>query len=51
MAKRRKLNSKNPKYNQTETEDTTVEKRFIREVNGVKVYAIFSKNIEDKEKK
>ena len=38
--KRRKLNSKNPKYQKQK--DVKVDKRFISEVNGVKIYTIHS---------
>jgi hypothetical protein len=38
--KKRKLNSKNPKYKKQE--DVKVDKRFVSEVNGVKIYTIHS---------
>jgi hypothetical protein len=41
MPKKRKLNSKNPKYYKIEQED--VDKRLINNVKGVKIYAIFKK--------
>ena len=40
--KKRKLNSKNPKYHKQNKEDIKVDKRFIQEVKGVKVYTIHS---------
>ena len=47
MSKKRKLNSKNPKYKtQAEVKATTKEvdkKVFISEFNGAKVYAVFYK--------
>ena len=42
MPKKRKLNSKNPKYKTKVTIDDKVLRKFIKEVNGVKVYAIYS---------
>ena len=41
MAKKRKLNSTNPKYMKVE-EAKPVEKVLIRTVRGVKVYAVFN---------
>ena len=41
MAKKRKLNSKNPKYMDKVVEPKTT-KNFIREVNGIRIYAIFN---------
>tara|TARA_R100000655_G_scaffold91646_1_gene132474 strand:- start:651 stop:782 length:132 start_codon:yes stop_codon:yes gene_type:complete len=38
MAKKRKLNSKNPKYNKELKETQWRKKILIREVKGVKVY-------------
>tara|TARA_R100000655_G_scaffold21354_1_gene43836 strand:- start:580 stop:723 length:144 start_codon:yes stop_codon:yes gene_type:complete len=47
MSKKRKLNSKNPKYRtQAEVKATTKEvakKIFVAESNGAKVYAVFYK--------
>ena len=40
--KKRKLNSKNPKYQKSNKEDIKVDKRFVSEVNGVKIYTIYS---------
>jgi hypothetical protein len=40
--KKRKLNSKNPKYQKKNKDDIKVDKRFVQEVNGVKVYTIHS---------
>ena len=40
--KKRKLNSKNPKYQKPNKEDIKVDKRFVQEVKGVKVYTIHS---------
>lgn len=39
--KRRKLNSKNPRYLKIEKED--VDRKLIKEVKGAKIYAIFKK--------
>ena len=39
--KKRKLNSKNPKYYKQKN-DIKVDKRFVQEVKGVKVYTIHS---------
>jgi hypothetical protein len=38
--KKRKLNSKNPKYQKKNTNDNKVRKEFISEVKGVKVYKV-----------
>tara|TARA_R110000751_G_scaffold173497_1_gene279970 strand:+ start:428 stop:559 length:132 start_codon:yes stop_codon:yes gene_type:complete len=38
MAKKRKLNSKNPKYNKDFKEKEWSKRILIREVKGVKVY-------------
>ena len=38
MTKKRKLNSKNPKYNKELKETQWTKKILIREVKGVKVY-------------
>ena len=40
--KKRKLNSKNPKYQKQNTEDIKVDKRVVQEVKGVKIYTIHS---------
>jgi len=42
--KKRKLGSKNPKYlPAVDIKKEKEEKRFIREANGCKIYAIFKK--------
>tara|TARA_R110002051_G_scaffold196461_2_gene264190 strand:- start:1457 stop:1585 length:129 start_codon:yes stop_codon:yes gene_type:complete len=41
VPKRRKLNSKNPKY-MDETVEVKDRRVLIREIDGVKIYAIFS---------
>ena len=38
--KKRKLNSKNPKWIKAEKDDIKVYKKFIREARGVKVYTV-----------
>ena len=43
MAKKRKLNSKNPKWKK-EVEQKPVNKIFKKEVKGCKIYFIFEKN-------
>ena len=43
MPKKRKLNSLNPKYQPEVIKDDKVVKKFIQEVKGVKVYAVYSK--------
>ena len=40
--KKHKLNSINPKYQKYIKEDIKVDKRFVQEVKGVKVYTIHS---------
>ena len=40
--KKRKLNSKNPKYHKQIKDNIKVDKRFVQEVKGVKVYTIHS---------
>ena len=40
--KKRKLNSKNPKYHKKIKNDIKVDKRFVAEVKGVKIYTIHS---------
>ena len=42
MPKKRKLNSKNPKFQPEIKKDDKVLRKFIQEVKGVKVYAIHS---------
>jgi len=42
MAKKRKLNSRNPRY-QKQNEQEDVEKRLLTDVDGVKIYMIFKK--------
>jgi hypothetical protein len=41
MAKKRKLNSKNPKY-MDEVVEVKNTKKLIREIKGVRIYAIFN---------
>ncbi len=41
MAKKRKLNSTNPKYMKKVVKTKTT-KNLIREVNGIKIYAVFN---------
>ena len=38
MAKKRKLNSKNPKYNKGIVETQWSKRKLIKEVKGVKIY-------------
>ena len=38
--KKRKLNSKNPKYYKQQKDDSKADKKFIKEVKGVKIYTI-----------
>jgi hypothetical protein len=38
--KKRKLNSKNPKYYKQQKDDIKVQKKFVKEVKGVKIYTI-----------
>tara|TARA_R110000751_G_scaffold240937_1_gene341486 strand:- start:141 stop:284 length:144 start_codon:yes stop_codon:yes gene_type:complete len=38
--KKRKLNSKNPKYQKKNTDDSKILKEFISEVKGVKIYKV-----------
>tara|TARA_R110002012_G_scaffold9282_2_gene42874 strand:- start:147 stop:278 length:132 start_codon:yes stop_codon:yes gene_type:complete len=42
MPKKRKLNSTNPKFQPEVKRDDKVLRKFIKEVKGVKVYAIYS---------
>ena len=42
MPKKRKLNSKNPRYQPKIKEDVKVRKELITEVHGVKVYATYN---------
>ena len=39
--KKRKLNSKNPKYHTENKNDIKVRKEFVQEVKGVKVYKVY----------
>ena len=39
--KKRKLNSKNPKYQKDNKNDIKVRKEFVSEVKGVKVYKVY----------
>ena len=36
--KKKKLNSKNPKYNKDKEKDVKMRKEFVKEVNGIKIY-------------
>ena len=38
--KKRKLNSKNPKYYKQQKDDIKVQKKFVKEIKGVKIYTI-----------
>lgn len=40
MAKKRKLNSNNPKWNKTE-EKTKYKRIFVKEVKGCKIYHLY----------
>ena len=42
MPKKRKLNSNNPLYQPKIKADDKVLRKFIKEVRGVKIYAIYS---------
>ena len=39
--KNRKLNSKNPKYQNKVKDDVKIHRKLIKEVKGVKVYGLF----------
>tara|TARA_R100001463_G_scaffold25260_2_gene59972 strand:+ start:438 stop:566 length:129 start_codon:yes stop_codon:yes gene_type:complete len=39
--KKRKLNSKNPKYQKKDEKAVKVRKEFVREVKGVKIYKAY----------
>jgi len=41
MTKKRKLNSKNPKYRTKSEETPKIRKEFVHKVKGVKVYKIY----------
>tara|TARA_B100001250_G_scaffold363616_2_gene343073 strand:- start:8065 stop:8193 length:129 start_codon:yes stop_codon:yes gene_type:complete len=41
MAKKRKLNSKNPKY-MDEVVEVKSTKKLIKEIKGVRIYAVFN---------
>tara|TARA_R100000664_G_scaffold2829_2_gene6770 strand:- start:2477 stop:2608 length:132 start_codon:yes stop_codon:yes gene_type:complete len=41
MPKKRKLNSKNPKYLKTDEKAPKVRREFVQEVKGVKVYKVW----------
>tara|TARA_R100000655_G_C2951296_1_gene187360 strand:+ start:482 stop:613 length:132 start_codon:yes stop_codon:yes gene_type:complete len=43
MPKKRKLNSENPKFHPEIKKDDKVLRKFVKEVKGVKVYAIYSR--------
>ena len=38
--KKRKLNSRNPKYYKQQKDDIKVQKKFVKEIKGVKIYTI-----------
>ena len=38
MPKKRKLNSKNPKYNKNKQDDIKMRHEFVKEVKGCKIY-------------
>ena len=42
MTKKKKLNSKNPRYQPKIKADDKVLRKFIKEVRGVKIYATYS---------
>ena len=42
MPKKRKLNSSNPRYKKKDENLVKVRKEFVQEVNGCKIYAIYS---------
>ena len=42
MPKKRKLNSKNPKYFKNVNKDIKVRRELACEVNGVKIYKVYS---------
>jgi len=39
--KKRKLNSKNPKYQKKDEKAVKVRKEFVREIKGVKIYKAY----------
>tara|TARA_R100001443_G_scaffold110572_2_gene122616 strand:- start:69 stop:197 length:129 start_codon:yes stop_codon:yes gene_type:complete len=39
--KKKKLNSKNPKYKKEKEKDVKMRKEFVREVNGIKIYKAY----------
>ena len=41
MAKKRKLGSLNPKYNQTKQDKIETRKEFVSEIKGVKIYKVY----------
>jgi|TARA_R100000482_G_C5092845_1_gene131749 hypothetical protein len=41
MAKKRKLNSRNPKYGGVKLEKDRYKKEFVHEVKGVKIYKLY----------
>ncbi len=41
MAKKRKLGSTNPKYNQTKQDEIKTRKELISEIKGVKIYKVY----------
>ena len=41
MAKKRKLGSLNPKYNQDQETKKQTRKEFVHEVKGVKIYKVY----------
>ena len=43
MPKKRKLNSKNPRYKEKKEEETNIRKVLVMNKNGIKAYAIYTK--------
>ena len=42
MSKKRKLNSRNPKYGDVKVKKDKYKKEFVHEVKGVKIYKLHS---------
>mgnify|MGYP003111131301 FL=1 len=42
MTKKRKLNSRNPKYGGVKVKEDKYKKEFVHEVKGVKIYKLHS---------
>ena len=38
---KKKLNSSNPRYKKADKEAKNVDRRFIKEIKGVKIYALY----------